>query len=154
TDVAVAKSTDFGQTFTATTVNGPECKNCDHPWTVAYGEDVYTAYAHLRNHYLAHSSDGGTTWTESNVLRADAGAFPEGAGLDGGHNGWFAWGDCESSSCNGNATGVYRVSRTLAGTSSTSFAQVATAPAGPKCPYEPHCGFAFFGIQDDIAIDA
>src|SRR5436190_2879801 len=38
TDVAVAKSTDFGQTFTAAKVNGPGCKNCDHPWTVAYGQ--------------------------------------------------------------------------------------------------------------------
>jgi hypothetical protein len=154
TDVAVAKSTDFGQTFTATKVNGPECKGCDHPWTVAYGSDVYTAYAHLKNHYLSHSSDGGATWTETNVLRSDAVAFPEGAVLDAQHNAWFAWGDCASSSCNGNATGDYRVSRTLAGTSSTSFAQVASAPAGPKCPYEPNCGFAFFGIQDDIAIDA
>src|SRR6266540_5906441 len=48
TDVAVAKSMDFGQTFTAAKVNGPECANCDHPWTVAYGNDVYTAYAHAR----------------------------------------------------------------------------------------------------------
>src|SRR6266511_1949116 len=55
TDVAVAKSTDFGQTFTAAKVNGPECANCDHPWTVAYGNDVYTAHAHAKNQYLAHA---------------------------------------------------------------------------------------------------
>jgi hypothetical protein len=150
----VAKSTDHGATFTAAKVNGPECKNCDHPWTVAYGNDVYTAYAHAKNHYLAHSSDGGATWTETNVLRADIVAFPEGAVLDAAHNAWFAWGDCATSSCNGNTAGNYRVSRTLAGTSSTRFGLVATAPAGPKCPYAPNCGFAYFGIQDDIAIDA
>jgi hypothetical protein len=154
TDVAVARSTDHGATFTAVKVNGPECKNCDHPWTIAYGQDVYTAYAHAKNHYLAHSSDGGRTWTETNVLRADIVAFPEGAALDAAHNAWFAWGDCASSSCNGNKAGNYRVSRTLAGTTSTSFALVASAPAGPKCPYAPNCGFAYFGIQDDIAIDA
>jgi hypothetical protein len=154
TDVAVAKSTDFGQTFTVAKVNGPECRNCDHPWTVAYGQNVYTAYAHAKNHYLAHSSDGGQTWTETNVLREDIVAFPEGAVLDGDHNAWFAWGDCKTSSCNGNTAGHYRVSRTLAGTSNTSFALVASAPAGPKCPYSPNCGFAFFGIQDDIGIDA
>jgi hypothetical protein len=154
TDVAVATSTDHGETFTAVKVNGPECSNCDHPWTVAYGDDVYTAYAHAQNHYLAHSSDGGSTWKETNVLRADAVAFPEGAVLDKHHNAWFAWGDCQSSSCNGNKAGNYRVSRTLAGTSKTSFAQVASAPAGPKCPYAPNCGFAYFGIQDDIGIDA
>ena len=154
TDVAVARSTDFGQTFTAAKVNGPECVNCDHPWTIAYGNDVYTAYAHGKNHYLSHSSDAGSSWTETNVLQADTVAFPEGAVLDAGHNAWFAWGDCKTSSCNGNTAGNYRVSRTSAGTPNTTFALVATAPAGPKCPYEPNCGFAFFGIQDDIAIDA
>jgi hypothetical protein len=154
TDVAVARSTDFGATFTAKKVNGPECVNCDHPWTVAHGNDVYTAYAHGKNHYLSRSSDGGTTWTETNVLTVDAVAFPEGAALDSAHNAWFAWGDCKTSSCNGNTAGNYRVSKTLAGTSTTSFALVASAPAGPKCPYAPNCGFAYFGIQDDMAIDA
>jgi hypothetical protein len=154
TDVAVAKSTNHGATFTAAKVNGPECANCDHPWTAASGSDVYTAYAHAKNHYLAHSSDGGVTWTETNVLRADTVAFPEGAVVDASGNIWFAWGDCKTSSCNGNFAGNYRVSRTLAGTSTTAFALVASAPAGPKCPYAPNCGFAYFGIQDDIAIDA
>jgi len=154
TDVAVAKSTDFGQTFSAVKVNGPGCTNCDHPWTAVYGNNVYTAYAHAKNHYLAHSSDGGKRWTETDVLREDAVAFPEGAVVDADHNVWFAWGDCASSSCNGNEAGNYRVSRTLAGTSSTSFALVASAPGGPKCPYAPNCGFAYFGIQDDIGIDA
>jgi hypothetical protein len=153
TDVAVATSTDFGQTFSAVVVNGPECANCDHPWTVAHAGNVYTTYAHGKNHYLSRSADGGLTWLETNVLVADAVAFPEGAVLDSAGNAWFAWGDCKSSSCNGNTAGDYRVSRTLAGTSTTTFAQVATAPAGPKCPYSPNCGFAFFGIQDDLAID-
>jgi hypothetical protein len=154
TDVAVAKSTDFGQTFTAVKVNGPQCKACDHPWLVAYDDNVYVTYAHLREHFLSRSSDGGATWTESLVLTADAVAFPEGAVLDSAHNAWFAWGDCKTSSCNGNFAGNYRVSRTLAGTSNTTFALVASAPAGPKCPHAPNCGFAYFGIQNDIAIDA
>jgi hypothetical protein len=154
TDVAVARSTDHGATFAAVKVNGPECKNCDHPWTIAHGNDVYTAYAHAKNHYLSRSSDGGVTWTETNVLREDIVAFPEGAVLDSAGNAWFAWGDCKTSSCNGNTAGNYRVSRTLAGTSTTAFALVASAPAGPKCPYAPNCGFAYFGIQNDVAIDA
>ena len=74
--------------------------------------------------------------------------------MDGAHNAWFAWGDCKTSSCNGNTAGNYRVSKTLAGTSDTTFALVSSAPAGPKCPYAPNCGFAYFGIQDDVAIDA
>jgi hypothetical protein len=88
------------------------------------------------------------------VLRADRVAFPEGGVIDADGNAWFAWGDCVKGSCRGEVAGHYRVSRTLAGTSTTTFALIASAPAGPRCPYSPNCGFAFFGIQDDMAIDA
>jgi hypothetical protein len=152
--VAVAKSVDFGATFDAVAVNGPLCGGCDHPWTVAYGKNVYTAYAHADRHFLSHSSDGGTSWTETDVLDADAVAFPEGAVMDADHNVYMAWGDCTTPNCKGDTAGDYRVSRTTAGTSKTVFYDVATAPAGPTCPYVPDCGFAFFGIQNDIAIDA
>ena len=154
TDVAVAKSTDFGAHFTAVKVNGPLCANCDHPWTIAYGRDVYTAYAHGGQHFLSRSSDGGRTWIEVRVLKADRVAFPEGAVLDGQHNVYFAWGDCKTGSCKGKAAGQYRVSRTLAGSSQTTFSDVATAPGGPTCPYSPSCGFGYFSIQTDSAIDA
>jgi hypothetical protein len=115
---------------------------------------VYTTYAHGHRHFLTRSSDAGATWTETDVLDADSVAFPEGAVMDADHNAYFAWGDCVSGACHGPRAGSYRVSRTKAGTSNTTFASVASAPAGPKCPYSPNCGFAYFGIQDDIAIDA
>jgi hypothetical protein len=154
TDVLVARSTDHGATFTSVKVNSPVCSNCDHPWTAAFNDNVYTAYAQGKNHFLSRSADGGRTWTETDVLDADAVAFPEGAVVDPAGNVYFAWGDCKTSSCNGNTAGNYRVSKTLAGTSTTAFTLVASGPAGPACPYAPNCGFAFFGIQDDIAIDA
>ena len=154
TDVVVAKSTDFGATFTSRKVNGPLCKNCDHPWTVAHGDNVYVAYAHGKNHYLSRSSDGARTWKESLILRAQSVAFPEGGVVDRRGNAWFAWGDCRGA-CASPVAAVYRVSRTKAGTSRTKFARVATGPAGPPCPFPTSsCGFAYFGPQDDIAIDA
>ena len=90
TDVIVAKSNDFGQTFTAAKVNGPTCINCDHPWTAADGADVYVAYAHNAEHFLALSTDGGSTWTEHLLQVSAAVAFPEGAVLDAQGNAWFA----------------------------------------------------------------
>jgi hypothetical protein len=153
TDVVVAKSTDFGHTWTSTKINGPECTACDHPWLVAKGNNVYVTYASGKNHYLSRSSDGGQTWTESNVLQDTHVAFPEGAVLDAAGNAWFAWGDC-SGSCTGKNAAVYQVSRTRAGTSDTTFARVAEGPAGPHCPPSGACGFAYWGPQDDIAIDA
>ncbi len=152
--VAVAKSTDFGAHFDAVGINGPFCTSCDHPWTVAYGKNVYSAYAEGGEHFLSRSADGGATWTESVVLDEDEVAFPEGAVMDAKHNVYIAWGDCITPNCKGDVAGDYRVSRTKAGTSKTVFHEVAAAPSGPRCPYAPDCGFAFFGIQDDIAIDA
>ena len=103
---------------------------------------------------MSRSSDVGRTWIEVRVLKADRVSFPEGGDMDADHNVYFAWGDCKTGSCKGYAAGQYRVSRTPAGSSKTTFSDVATAPGGPRCPYSPKCGFAYFGVQDDIAIDA
>jgi hypothetical protein len=152
-DVLVAKSTDFGQTWTTTKVNGPLCTACDHPWTVAYDDNVYVTYASGEDHFLSRSSDGGETWTESLILEDTHVAFPEGGVVDGAGNAWFAWGDCFGS-CTGKTATIYQVSRTTAGTSETVFARVAEGPSGPHCPPSVSCGFAYWGPQDDIAIDA
>jgi len=82
-------------------------------------------------------------------------AFPEGSVVDRDGNVWIAWGDCLRSDCGGRLAATYQVSKTDAGTSQTTFTSVATAPAGPVCPYHT-CSFAprgYFGPQDDIAID-
>ena len=81
TDVAVAVSTDHGATFTAHRIN-VGCSNCDHPWTIAKGNVVYTAYDQGKYHYIAMSKDGGHTWTESLVATFDVVAFAEGAVMD------------------------------------------------------------------------
>jgi hypothetical protein len=99
------------------------------------------------------STDAGTTWAQQRVLVADSVAFPEGGVFDGAGNAYFAWGDCKSSGCTGSIGGHYRLSKTLAGTTTTTFSKVANAPAGPECTHNV-CGFAFFGIQNDVAIDA
>ena len=152
-DVLVAKSLDFGNTWTTTKINGPLCTACDHPWLVAHDDNVYVMYASGEDHFLSRSDDGGATWTESLVLEDTHVAFPEGAVLDGAGNAWFAWGDCLGN-CTGKTAAIYQVSRTLAGTSETAFARVAEGSAGPHCPPAVSCGFAYWGPQDDIAIDA
>jgi hypothetical protein len=153
TDVLVAKSTDFGNTWTTTKINGPLCSACDHPWIVAHADNVYVMYASGADHFLSRSADGGTNWSESLVLHDTHVAFPEGGVLDAGGNAWFAWGDCYGS-CTGTTAAIYQVSKTTAGTSNTTFAQVAEGTAGPHCPPSVSCGFAYWGPQDDIAIDA
>jgi len=152
-DVLVAKSSDFGNTWTTTKINGPLCTDCDHPWLVAHNDNVYVMYASGEDHFLSRSDDGGATWNESLVLEDTHVAFPEGAVLDAAGNAWFAWGDCFGS-CTGKTAAIYQVSRTVAATSETAFARVAEGSAGPHCPPAVSCGFAYWGPQDDIAIDA
>jgi hypothetical protein len=153
TDVVVARSTDFGSTWTSSKINGPLCTACDHPWIVAHAGNVYVTYASGEDHFLSRSADGGATWSESLILEDTHVAFPEGAVLDAAGNAWFAWGDCFGS-CTGSTAAIYQVSKTTAGTSDTTFARVAEGSAGPHCPPSVSCGFAYWGPQDDIAIDA
>ena len=154
TDVVVARSTDHGGTFrTATKVNSQDCKNCDHEKLVASGTFLYVAYSQGSGHFIARSTDGATSWTQSEPLKADAVAFAEGGVVDSHGNVWFAWADCQSSNCTGVPAADYRVSKTTAGTLVTTFASVGTAVQGPDCPYSK-CGFAYWSPQDDIAIDA
>jgi hypothetical protein len=161
TDVYVAKSTDFGRTFEASNVvkvNGTAsprpCIDCDHPWTVATGNDVYVMYADGGNHYLSLSTDDGQSYAETRVLASGSVAFPEGGIADGSGNAWFAWGDCRTGNCTQQtgAANDYRVSRTTAGTTTTSFVRPVTGDEGPACPINP-CQFAFFGGQNDITMD-
>src|SRR6185503_4505796 len=87
TDVYVAKSTDFGVTFPPSAVKKVnQASNCDHPWSIARGNNVYTMYAQGKSHYLSRSADGGATWTETKVLAQGNVAFPEGAVVDGAGN--------------------------------------------------------------------
>lgn len=155
-DVAVARSQDHGATFPLTRIinGGSGCVSCDHEFGVAKGNDVYFAYTHGKDHFISHSSDGGLTWTEAKVATYDVVGFAEDGVIDGSGNAWFAWADCQSSNCTGSPASDYRVSKTLAGTTTTTFSPIiGQSPQGPPCPYSS-CGFAYFGAQDDIAIDA
>ncbi len=152
TDVILARSADQGATFgSAQKVNtSHDCKNCDHPKLVISGNDIYLAYSQATNHFISHSHAGGA-FVQANVLRENVVAFAEGGVADAAGNVWYAWADCESSNCTGVPAVDYRVSKTKAGTLSTTFTDVATSVQGPKCPFSS-CGFAYFGPQDDIAV--
>jgi hypothetical protein len=154
TDVIVTKSTDGGASFTqAAKVNDHDCKNCDHEKLLAAPSGLYLAYSQAANHFIALSTDGGASWVQSTVLKADVVAFAEGGVVDQLGNVVFAWADCQSSSCSGNPAVDYRVSRTAPGTLDTSFSLVGTAVQGPDCPFSS-CGFAYWSPQDAIGIDA
>jgi len=155
TDIYVAKSTNFGQSFgQAVQANSKGCKNCDHEKILASNNVVYDAYTQGQYHFVSVSADGGATFTQHQVDSTYVVGFAEGGVFDAHGNAWFAWGDCETSNCTGTPAADYRVSETLAGTGTTTFSSViGQTPQGPDCPYSS-CGFAYFGGQDAIAIDS
>jgi len=153
TDIVAAKSTNGGATFSAVKVNTKDCKNCDHEKIAVAGSSIYIAYSQAGYHFIARSGDSGASWTQSTVRSSGNVAFAEGMVVDASNNLYTAWGDCRSSNCTGAPAADYLVSKTLAGTLTTTFSTVATGDQGPDCPFSS-CGFAYFGAQDDIAIDA
>jgi hypothetical protein len=153
TDIIAAKSTNGGASFSAVKVNAKDCKNCDHEKIAVAGSSIYIAYSQAGYHFISQSTDGGTTWAQANVRSSGNVAFAEGMVVDASNNLYIAWGDCRSSNCTGAPAADYLVSKTLAGTLTTTFTTVATGDQGPDCPFSS-CGFSYFGAQDDIAIDA
>src|SRR4029079_11546018 len=154
TDVVVAKSTDHGVSFgSAVKANAKDCKNCDHPKLVADGADLYIAYSQAQYHFIRLSPDTRGTLAHATLDATDVVGFAEGGVTDSAGNVYYAWADCQSSSCGGVPAADYRVSKTTAGTLQTTFTNVATGVQGPDCPFS-QCGFSFWGPQDDIAIDA
>lgn len=155
TDVIVAKSTNGGASFDSVArANAKDCKNCDHEKLIATAGGIYLAYSQATNHFITRSGDGGATWTQADVLTGVGNvAFAESMVQDAAGNVYTAWGDCASSNCTGRPAASYRVSRTVAGTLTTSFSPIiGQSVQGPDCPFSA-CGFSYFGPQDDLAID-
>jgi len=153
TDIILAKSTNGGALFNAVKVNAKDCKNCDHEKIAISNGAIYIAYSQAGNHFISRSGDGGATWQQATVSTFGNVAFAEGMVVDSAGNVYTAWGDCLSSNCTGTPAAEYSVSKTLAGGLSTTFSTVGTGDQGPDCPFSS-CGFAYFGAQSDIAIDA
>ena len=153
TDIIAARSTDGGASFSAAKVNAKDCKNCDHEKIAISPGGVYLAYSQAGYHFMARSADGGLTWSQATVRSFGNVAFAEGMVVASNGDVYTAWGDCRSSNCTGAPAADYTVSKTLSGTLTTTFSTVGTGDQGPDCPFSS-CGFAYFGAQDDIAIDA
>src|SRR6516225_4993537 len=79
TDIYVAKSTDFGQSFApAVQANAKGCKNCDHEKILANSNVVYDAYTQGSGHFISISSNGGSTFTQQLVSSSFVVGFAEG----------------------------------------------------------------------------
>jgi hypothetical protein len=147
-DTVVAKSTDYGQTWTVRVADSTNA-GTDKPILAVRGNDVYVGFNHSQKIWVAASHDGGLTFTQQPVQATGIGKL--GWALAGGGtvapNGTvhFGWAGYER---NGGATGDVNLfvssSTDGGGTWTSSVLDVSGAP--PNCAAF-QCGWAYLGAQ-------
>jgi hypothetical protein len=151
-DIAVAKSIDFGATWTVVVADRTNA-GTDKPILAVRGQDVYVAYNHAQKVWISSSHDGGATFTSVNVNKTGQLGWSLAGGGTVTPNGqvYFSW---SGYSRNGGAKGpVYLyVSKSADGgaTWSTSVLDVSGAP--PDCSAYL-CGWAYLGAQLTMTSD-
>jgi hypothetical protein len=152
-DIAVAKSTDLGETWTVTIADETNA-GTDKPILAVRGGHVYVGYNHSMRIWVSSSHDGGETWTSAIVnpngnlgwaLAGGGTVTPDGAVF-------FSWAGYER---NGGAKGNVNlfVSRSADGGATWTSRVLDVSAAPPDCSaYQ--CGWAYLGAQATLASDA
>jgi hypothetical protein len=151
--IAVAKSTDFGQTWSTVVANRTNA-GTDKDILLVKGNDVYVAYDHSQTVWASSSHDGGKTFTSVKVNpNAQFGWSLSGGGaIDSAGNVYFSW---EGYTQNGQAKGpvnIYVTKSSDGGATWTpTLLDVSSSP--PDCSAFS-CGWAFLGPGTAMTSDA
>jgi hypothetical protein len=150
---AVARSTDFGATWT-TKVASLTNAGTDKDILAVRGNDVYVGYEHQQKMYVAASHDGGATFTEvglgaNNKIGLALGG---GATVDPAGRVFYAWAGYEQS---GGAKGTVhlQISRSVDGGATWSLTELDRSASPPDCSAFS-CGWAYLGAQITVASDS
>ena len=152
-DIAVAKSTDFGETWNVVIADSTNA-GTDKPILAVRGSNVYVVYNHAQTIWGAYSHDGGLTFTEVKInqngklgwsLAGGGTVTPDGSA-------YFAWAGYEN---NGGAKGPVNlyVSKSADGGLTWSTKTIGVSAAPPDCS-ALSCGWAFLGAQLTLTSDA
>lgn len=149
-DVAVARSDDFGLTWSVTLADATNA-GTDKPALAVRGSDVYVGYNHANKVWVSSSHDGGATFRSVNVNRNGrlGWSLAGGAAVDPAGNAYFAWAGYEQ---NGGAKGPVNlyISRSADGGETWASTVVDVSAAPPDCSAYL-CGWAFLGAQITVA---
>lgn len=152
-DIVVAKSTDFGSSWSVVTADSINA-GTDKPILAVRGQDVYVSFNHTQSAYVTASHDGGATFTQVKINQNAKLGWSLGGGGTVTPNGnvYFSW---AGYSQNGGAKGPVNlyVSRSADGgaTWSTSVMDVSASP--PDCS-TMSCGWAFLGAAMSMTSDS
>jgi hypothetical protein len=152
-DTVVAKSTDFGATWSVVVADSTNA-GTDKPILVVRGSQVYVAFNHAQKIWVSSSHDGGATFTSVNVNKTGklGWALASGGTVDPAGIVYFAWAGYEQ---NGGAKGPVNlfISKSSDGGRTWTNALVDRSGAPPDCSAYL-CGWAYLGAQMALASDA
>lgn len=150
----VAKSTDFGATWTPVLVETLQ-RGTDKCILAVRGPDVYLVYNAVMKIYASVSHDGGETWAlrrvVSNTNSKLGWSLPSGGAVDSGGNAYFAWAGYQASGKPSGDVTLF-VSSSTDGGANWTVHRVAVSGAPPPCGSS--CGWAYWGAQMALAVDA
>ena len=151
--IAVAKSTDFGASWTTVIANSTNA-GTDKPILVVRGQDVYVGYNHSQTVWVSSSHNGGATFTSAKVnSNAKLGwSLAGGGALDTAGNIYFSWAGYTQ---NGGAKGPVNlyISKSSDGGATWTNKLLDVSGAPPDCSAFL-CGWAYLGAQVTMASDA
>jgi hypothetical protein len=152
-DTVVAKSTDFGATWSVVTADHTNA-GTDKPILAVRGPNVYVGFNHSQTVWVASSHDGGATFTAVKInANAKLGwSLAGGGAVDPAGNVYFSWAGYEQ---NGGAKGNVNlyVSKSADGGRTWTNKLIDVSGAPPDCSaYQ--CGWAFLGAQMTMTSDS
>jgi hypothetical protein len=152
-DTIVAKSTDFGATWSSVVANHIKA-GTDKPILAVRGQEVYVAYNHAQKIWVSASHDGGATFTSIEIKKTGklGWALAGGGTVDPSGNVYIGWAGYERS---GGAKGPVNlfISKSKDGGNSWRTTVIDISGAPPDCSaYQ--CGWAYLGAQVALASDA
>jgi hypothetical protein len=153
-NIAVARSDDFGATWTINAVDTTKA-GTDKPILAVRGDDVYVAYNHTQTIWVSSSHDGGRTWSSVKAQPTSKGKI--GWSLAGGGtvapNGdvHFSWAGYEQNGVAKGPVNLY-VSSSADGGATWRDKVVDVSGSPPDCSADL-CGWAYLGAQMTMASD-
>jgi hypothetical protein len=152
-DIIVARSTDFGLTWTVTVATRTESE-ADKPALAVRGLDIYVAYNRASKVWVAASHDGGNSFMPINVNPVESMGWAQagGATIDPAGDLFLSWADYTRTNSGQGPVDLY-VGRSADGGKNwiTTLLDVSGAP--PECATD-ECGWAYLGAQITVTCDA
>jgi hypothetical protein len=151
-DITVAKSSDFGQSWSFTVAHRSQSET-DKPVLAVHGRNVYAGFSHGDKLWVAASHDAGLTFALTNVNPGSRFGWAQasGATVDPMGNVYISWAGYLRSGVMKGAAALF-VSKSSDGGKAWTTTLLETSAPAPDCSAQ-RCPWAYLGAQIAMASD-